>query len=387
MPGRIRHFGGMFILGVVLGLLGVTLLPATVSQASSPGPAPPPVGVEATVAAADAIDHVERDPVRSPRDRREPSSRTVTLAFGGDVMFEGAIGDGLNAEPWALLAGVQPLLVDADLAMVNLETAITQRGVPEPKEFTFRAPATALEALTAGGVDVVSLANNHGMDYGRDGLEDTLLAAEAAGLPLVGAGRNDEAAYAPFVTSVRGHRIAVLGATQVMDTALLSSWPALPDRPGLASGKPDHERKLLEAVAAARREADTVVVYLHWGVEREICPTWTQQDLAQRLADAGADVIVGGHAHRLQGAGMLDDSVVAYGLGNFVFATSSAAGTESGVLLVTIAPDDGIGYEWKPARISGGLPQVLGPDEAVPALAAWEALRTCTGLADEGTGG
>lgn len=120
------------------------------------------------------------------------SGPAITLAFAGDVHFEGSSRAGLSGG----LADITPLLSPADLAMVNLETAVTDRGTPAPKSFTFRAPPSAFVALKKAGVDVVTMANNHGMDYGTDGLADSLAASRQAGVPVVGAGVDEAAAYA-----------------------------------------------------------------------------------------------------------------------------------------------------------------------------------------------
>lgn len=307
------------------------------------------------------------------------AGRPVTFAFAGDVHFEGPLRARLASDPSSVLAPVAADLRGADLAVVNLESAVTERGEPAPKEFTFRAPATAFAALASAGVDVASMANNHGLDYGPVGLEDSLAAAAQAGFPVVGIGRDAAQAYAPYRAVIAGRRVAVLAATQVLDSHLIDAWTAADGKPGLASAK--QVDRLVAAVAAARATSDTVVVFLHWGVERRECPTADQQGLAQRLVEAGADVVVGGHAHRLQGAGRLGGALVAYGLGNFAFSTRPGPGARSGVLLVTVNGREVQRYEWRPAEIRDGVPHPLAGEAAAAAIAQWEALRGCTGLA------
>jgi len=315
----------------------------------------------------------------SEAEGRRGSRQSITLAFGGDVHFEGRIRAGLQTDPTVILAGVAPLLSRADLAVVNLETAITSRGSPSPgKQYAFRAPPSAFAALRAGGVDVASMANNHGMDFGRQGLEDSLAAAAAADFPVVGIGRDAGEAYRPLIREVKGQRVAVLGATQVLDDDLRASWTATDTQPGLASAK--EVERLVDAVQAARAQADTVVVYLHWGTEGQTCPNEAQPILARTLAEAGADVIVGGHAHRLQGAGRLGGAFVAYGLGNFVFYSDRGPGTETGVLTVTVTGRDVESYRWSPARLVNQLPRPLTAPQAQAASRSWESLRPCTGL-------
>ncbi|HKE98766.1 MAG TPA: CapA family protein [Actinomycetes bacterium] len=306
----------------------------------------------------------------------------VTLAFGGDVHFEGVLAAQLEQDPQSALEPVAALLRGADLAMVNLETAITERGTAADKEFTFRAPPAAFAALKAAGVDVVTMANNHGMDYGVQGLRDSLDAAHAARFPVVGAGLDAERAFAPYHLEVRGLRVAVLGATQVLDDALAAAWTAGDGKPGLASAR--DEERLTAAVRAARRGADTVVVFLHWGSEGVACPTGGQRDLARALVAAGADVIVGSHAHVLLGGGGLDGAYVDYGLGNLVFSSLPGPGSRTGVLELAVRGRDVLRARWRPAEISGGLPHPLSGGARQAAAAAWEGLRPCTGLTGRG---
>ena len=192
-------------------------------------------------------------------------------------------------------------LRSADLAMVNLETAVTTRGTPAVKAYTFRAPATAFTALRSAGVDVVTMANNHGEDYGPVGLQDSLSAAAAADFPVVGIGQTEDAAFAPYHATVKGRRVAFIAATQVLDAKLMYAWTARGDHPGLASAY--NVPRLLQAVRAARATSDVVVVYLHWGHELAACPTSAQRDIAHQLVDAGADVVVGHACARAAGCG------------------------------------------------------------------------------------
>ena len=354
------------------GVVGLALLAACSTTAVTGAPAP------GDGAAAGAT-----TPVVPPTDPKGVSlvaapAGPVTFAFGGDVHFEGVLRSALADDPATVLADITPSLSGADLAMVNLETAITEGGTPEDKTYTFRAPPTAFDALRAAGVDVVTMANNHGMDYGPTGFEDTLAARDASGFPVVGIGRDAAEAYAPYRTVINGERIAVLAATDVLDANLIDRWTATDEQPGLASAK--RVDRLVAAVEAARADSDTVVVFLHWGTEGTTCPNGAQPGLAQRLVDAGADVVVGSHAHRLLGAGHRGDALVAYGLGNFAFYTSGGPGAETGVLHVTMTGRHVDDYAWEPAAISGGTPHPLTGQDAEAATAAWDDLRDCTDL-------
>jgi poly-gamma-glutamate capsule biosynthesis protein CapA/YwtB (metallophosphatase superfamily) len=303
---------------------------------------------------------------------------TITLAFAGDTFFEGSLESRLAADPASVLAPVAPILASADVAMVNMETAIGVGGAPENKTYTFQAPPVALEAYRAAGVDLVSGANNHGMDYGIDSFAETLAAERASGFPIVGIGVDETEAYAPQVVNVRGHRVAFLAATQVIDAHLVDEWSAGPAHPGLASAL--RADRLVRAVAEAGARADTVAVYLHWGVERRQCATEAQRTLARQLVDAGADIVVGSHAHQLLGGGRMGDAVVHYGLGNFAFSARQATDRETGVFVVTATGRRIDGYTWVPARIVDRQPIPLQGAEADGARDRWEALRDCTDL-------
>lgn len=334
------------------------------------------VAVQAVVGQA-AVDQ------RAAAAARPRPSGPVTLVFGGDVHFESWLGDAVRQRPDTALAGLRRLVADADLAIVNLETAVTGAGTRAPKQHAFRAPAAGLYALAAAGVDVVSIANNHGMDFGLDGLDDTLAAARAADLALVGGGLTEAEAYRPLRRTIRGRRVAVFGATQVLDSFAITAWDAGPDRPGLASAKGEQGglRRLTAAVRRAAATDDTVVVMLHWGRELEHCPLPRQRRLAHTLRAAGADVIVGGHAHRLGPGGFLGDAVVHYGLGNLVFYAADGPATDSGTLAVTIAPDDTPTITWRPAVLRSGVATPLRGVARRDAGTAWTQLRSCSQLA------
>jgi poly-gamma-glutamate synthesis protein (capsule biosynthesis protein) len=367
--------------GVALVLSSLALLAAVLwwgggGDASADEPVASTGAVETTVpppTTAPPTTPAARDPVLG-------SGQPVVLAFGGDVHFEGSIRAKLAADPASVFAGVAPVFAEADLSMVNLETAITERGTPGPKEYTFRAPVSAFEAPRAGHADVVTMATTPGVDYGPEGLADTLAARDATGFPVVGLGRDAAEAYAPWRTEIKGQRVAVFGASEVIDNFARESWRATDTQAGMASAYPEAVDLLLEQVRAARADSDTIVVYLHFGRELEPCPNDRQKALVQRLTEAGADLVVGSHAHRLQGGGRHGEAFADYGLGNFVFYNDTGAAAQTGVLLVTATGRRVDGYEWRPARVRGGVPVLLQGPEADQAVAEWDALRGCTDL-------
>ena len=357
--------------------LCLALLAVAVAAACSVSARPPAAGPPPTTAGPTARSEGPEVP--------EGPTGVVTLAFAGDMHFQLHLAALLDGS-----AGLGPMsaaLRGADLAMVNLESAITERGTPEAKEleapenrYWFRAPATALDFLADAGVDVVTVANNHGADYGPQGLADTLRAAREAPVAVVGVGRNQEQAFTPYITRVRGTDLAFLAADASFREGASNVWEAGPTTSGIAAAHSGRPRALLGAVRDASRKADVVVVYLHWGEEGVGCPTQLQRTAAEALSAAGADVVVGSHAHVLLGSGWLDDSYVSYGLGNFLWYHNHDP--ETGVLRLRIEDGEVVGDSWLPGEIQVfGRPLPLVGAARDQAVDDWERLRGCAGLA------
>lgn len=285
---------------------------------------------------------------------------TFTISFAGDVHFADRTAARLTADPATAFGRSAAVLSKADLTMVNLETAIAVGGIPQGKTFTFQAPPAAFTALKDAGVDVATMANNHGADYGSAGLAQTLAAIRSTGFPVVGIGADASAAYAPYYTTVHGVRLAIVAASQVQDETL-ANFSATADSSGIASAFSD---RLLASVRAAKAKADVVIAYIHWGTEYQSCPNSDQHDLADRLAAAGVAAVIGTHAHVLQGAGWRPDGTyVAYGLGNYFWWRSFGnAQDDNGVLTLTIAQGKVRDADFSPSRLddTGVSPPATG---------------------------
>lgn len=362
---------------MAIGRLGSTaalLCAALIASSCSRPDAPPP---ESGDRSGDTVD-------RGSAAADDPG---ISLAFAGDVHFE----DGLAARldrPRADLGPMSRDLAAADVAMVNLETALAPVDAPRAAKeledptarYWFRSPVRALGLLGRSGVDVASVANNHGADFQRDGLRATVATDGRGGVALVGAGVG-RAAYAPHRVTVRGTDVDVLAADASPLESAAPAWDAGRGGLGLATARGAGVQRLLDAVRASAAAADVTVVYLHWGAEGQVAPTSGQRTLARRLASAGADVVVGAHAHVLQGAGLLDGAYVAYGLGNF--AWYNARRSETGVLRLEVDPTGQVTSErWVPARIptAGGYPQRVRGAQATAAQAQWQRRRGPAGL-------
>ena len=281
--------------------------------------------------------------------------RPVVLAAVGDVTFgsdvERAIASYGPRYPWLSVAS---LLRSADIATANLEGAVSSRGSPAyGKEYTFRGPPSALTATARfAGIDVVSLANNHTLDFGIDAFSDTIWTARRAGMRTVGGGGDLAAARRPAIVESGGIRLAFLGYSDVRPLG----FTAAAGVPGTAPAVPE---LIVADVARARHRADVVVVWFHWGEERATWPDGRQQELGAAALGAGAAVVLGAHPHVLQPIARPGSRrLVAWSLGNFVFPAHSAGTEATGVLLVRLDARGVRTHTFRPARIAGVQPRL-----------------------------
>jgi poly-gamma-glutamate capsule biosynthesis protein CapA/YwtB (metallophosphatase superfamily) len=290
-----------------------------------------------------------------------PTGLPWTLTFAGDTLYTRPLSR-LSAERTPF-ARISPALASSDLAIVNLETALTNRGRAQSKAFTFRSPPGFASVLLDAGVDAVSLANNHTLDFGPTGFEDTLNALDTAGVARVGAGRSAIEAFEPLIVERGGVRVALLGASQIVPAA---SWVAQDDRPGIAAvGKQITDRNtqlFLQAVRSSRTRADLVVAILHWGIEGDPCPSAVQRKLARELHLAGSAIVLGAHPHVLQPIVLQGSELTAFSLGNFIWDPRSGATGDTGTLEIQLTGSTITSYRFHPHRLDeNGWAKALDP--------------------------
>lgn len=246
---------------------------------------------------------------------------TVSIDAMGDFMLARGVATMVQRHgPEWPFARVSDRLRTADLRFGNLEFALTDRGTQTHKDYTFRAPPNAVQSLSWAGLNVVDLANNHVLDYGGQGLLDTVTALARNGILHAGAGADAESAHAPAIVEINGLRIAWLAYVNVPDDSVTGfvarSLEAGPGRPGVAWGTAD---AIGRDVSVARQHADLVIVALHAGFEYTAEPNSVQKELAHAAIDAGAALVLGAHPHVLQGLEYYHGGLIDYSLGNFIF--------------------------------------------------------------------
>lgn len=347
----------------IRGLVALVLVAALVAACVSGGGqdrAGPGAAVDSPPdAAPGAVERAAAPSPSSPEATGPPPARGRLVIHGtGDVNLDPGSIPALRAKGYAhAWTGLSGLFTRDDLTVVNLECAASTLGAPVPKAFNFRCDPAALPAMRAAGVDVANIANNHGGDYGSQALLDSRANLLRAGIAPVGAGENAAVANTPALFASNGWTIAVLGFSGVVPSG---DWLAGPAHPGMANGY--DIASMTAAIRAADQLADLVLVTIHWGQELDTQPRPEDVTRAHAMIDAGADGIFGHHTHRLQPLGWHRDRPIAWGLGNFVWPTLSAAGSQTAVAEFVVEPDGSVKACLLPAVIaSPGHPVLTQP--------------------------
>lgn len=249
---------------------------------------------------------------------QEGGAGRATLAAVGDIRLDGPVGELIRRfgprHPTSKLGAA----LRADVVLGNLECSVTRRGKKLEKTWNFRSPPEHLAALAQGGFNLVTVANNHSFDYGREGFLDTLAHLRKAGLAFIGGGRDRAEAESLRVIEKNGLRIGFLGFTS---THPEQAW-ARADKPGVAYS--DFGR-LPSIVASARPRVDVLVVVFHGGTELAKEPNSIQKAFARAAVEAGADLVIGHHPHVLQPVEVYRGKPILYSIGNFLFVSPSPA--------------------------------------------------------------
>lgn len=341
---RPRRIGGAFIitLCVLLNLSGCGIedfsipgmtgnrknttvekleMPETVTEdATEPSSQAEPVMKDVTDAVMVEVDMPEEETVSEDVIEYEP----VSIIFAGDMNFDRRYAN-MNALAGrggeiteALDEDIRSTMQEADITMINNEFPYSDRGTPTAgKKYTFRADPSTVRYLTDLGVDIVGLANNHAYDHGPDALLDTFDTLSGANIRYVGAGHDLTEAMTPQYIEAGGMTIAFTAATQIERSLPPDTKEATETDPGvLRTLDPE---KYLQVIKEADENADFTIAFVHWGTENEHMYEASQRELAEKYAEAGADLIIGAHPHVLQGFGYAGDVPVVYSMGNFWF--------------------------------------------------------------------
>jgi poly-gamma-glutamate synthesis protein (capsule biosynthesis protein) len=254
-------------------------------------------------------------------------SGDLVVSAVGDIMLDASsrpIMDGMGYDyPYVQ---VRQYFSNSQIVFGNLEGPLTDRGTPEnDKKFVFHSPpAKVSAALKNAGFNVVSLANNHMLDYGAEGLAQTVETLDTAGIQHAGAGADIMAARKPALLTINGQRIAILAYS----LTLPENFYAGAKNAGTAFA---HEDQVHDDIVAARKQADIVLVSFHWGQEGKTELRDYQTRIGHLAIDSGASAVIGHHPHILQGIERYKDGIILYSMGNFTFGSYSGHSTRSAI--------------------------------------------------------
>lgn len=292
-------------------------------------------------------------------DNAKNISKDTTLIFAGDIYLSDYVLANYNQSgiQGVLAESMLAELTQADITMVNNEFPYSTRGTQAPdKQFTFRIDPSYVSLLQEAGVDIVTLANNHVLDYGADALTDTFQTLDRAGIAYAGAGDSLERACRLVTKTANGRTFGFLAASRVFPVV---SWNVENAQPGVFSAY--DPAKLVEAVKAAQTRCDFLCVYVHWGIERSETPEDYQISMAHALIDAGADAVIGAHPHVLQGVEYYKEKPVFYSLGNFIFYQSIE---KTAAAKLTLAADGTASWQLLMAKASDACTSLVADDAA-----------------------
>lgn len=245
-----------------------------------------------------------------------PSKEAIRIIFAGDALMDWSVKETIRKKgPDYPFEYVKDEVRSADYAVVNLETAITHHKEKDTNQlYNFKSDPESLQGLKNAGFNLVTIANNHTLDFKQKGFLDTLKYLEQYDIPYVGGGRNKEEAYRAHAVKIKGKTIKFLAFSRFIPQTY---WFAGKDRPGIAEAY--HKSSVLPVIKKERKDCDYLLVYLHWGVEKNHRPEPWQRTYAREIIDAGADAIIGSHVHVLQGFEFYKGKPIAYSIGNFLF--------------------------------------------------------------------
>lgn len=336
----------------------------------------PKAGTETQMPASEQV--AVKEPADEERESELPAE-DVTMIFAGDMLFWTYVREqyptkGIDA---VLSKEMQQEFLDADIAMVNEEFPFSTRGTKmQDKQYTFRVDPSYVSLFVDMGVDIVSLANNHILDYGQEALSDTFTTLDNVGIRYVGAGESLERAKEVQIFNINGKRIGIVSASRVIPVV---GWDAQNAVPGVFTTYDG--TKLCEEIRKAKETCDYVVTYVHWGVEYKDTPEEYQKTLAKQYIDAGADIVLGAHSHCLQSVEFYNGKPVFYGLGNFCF---DAEIEKTLAIKVTIGTDNQVRCAIVPAKASGGCTMKMDEAEGKELYRYLEEISDGIGIDDAG---
>lgn len=334
-----------------------------------------------TSKATDKPDFQNKSSKTTSKSDKKIEDLEITLTFSGDTMFDWQLRPVIekNGADYPF-QHVKEEITKADISFVNLESAFTTKEKKASGQlFWIKSDPSTLQAIKNTGYDIVNIGNNHTLDYGQDGLLDTISHVEKLKFPYIGAGKNAKDAYTAREMTVKGKKFKFLSFVRFMPDF---TWVADDNKPGVANG---YDLNLVtKTIKEQKKGADYLIVYMHWGVEKSNRPVDYQKQYVNKMVTAGADAIVGSHPHWLQGFEYYNNVPVAYSLGNFLFPSYvNGKSAETGVLTLTFKGKD-VQMSFNPYIIRNNQVSPVNEEEKRKALQYLQTISTDVEIDDTG---
>jgi poly-gamma-glutamate capsule biosynthesis protein CapA/YwtB (metallophosphatase superfamily) len=333
-----------------------------------------------TVGGRHPLREPERYPLHTHSARPVPEVTTITAV--GDIMLGRRVGDRHRSDPGAPLKPLAKRLAAAEITVGNFESTLSAAGAPRQGNDSFAASPGVIPGLRTAGFDLMSLANNHVGDYGDRALRQTLSRFASAGIKTVGAGQNLAAARRPVIVEREGVRVGFLAIDSIGETPAATRIRSGTNRLNMPPRTGPLNRSQLQRIStdvrALSKRVDVAVVITHWGTQYTHRPEPSQRQAARALANAGADLVIGGHPHWVQGFEMAGSTVVVHSLGNFVFDMDFQTKTREGIFLEIVLWGGAVkAVEPVPYQIDGAFtPRLIRGERAQNILAdVWRSSR------------
>lgn len=307
----------------------------------------------------------------------------ASIAVTGDVMFARKMPNVLSLES-SPFSGVSDVTSNVDLLLINFENAATTSGDALKGDVPLKCDPSYVPLAKANNVTVAALANNHAIDYGITGMQDTLENLRNADITPMGAGNTEDEAHQAVVKDVNGRKVTILN---YMDSENFAeySYEAMPYANGSNPGYSAYDSEDAQKQIGENNDSDLIVAYLHFGNEYSNSPNENQVKIAHELIDYGADVVIGSHPHVTQGIEMYNGKPIFYSLGNFIFDQSNTATHSAYFVQIDMVNDTGECTVY-PIYISNYLPQHMSPDDGTSLLSGLSPQCSEMEITSNGTG-
>ena len=310
------------------------------------------------------------------------NKENVSIAVTGDVMFARNMPNVLSPD-LSPFKGVSDVISNVDLLLINFENAATTSTNPLKSDIPLKCSPYYVPLVKANNLTVVALANNHALDYGIDGMNDTIKNLNDSGILSIGAGNSEDDAHQAIVKEINGRKIMILNYMDSKNFAEYS-YDTMPYANGTSPGYSAYDSQDAYKQISKNNDSNLIIVYMHYGNEYSSSPNENQINISHELIDYGADIVIGTHPHVTQGIEMYKGKPIFYSLGNFIFDQSNTQTHSAYFVKIDLINNTGKCCVY-PIYISNYLPQYMNSNDGTNLLKGLNPSTDQLEITDNGT--